>query len=132
MPPDPVQNGYMPQCKFEESNWDVGFALQSSERSMFVIPKREGQPPSTKDQLAEILGTYRGAAADDRIDIERIELQPVTAPTGALGGDYRRAVREIRLLSRRPVAARNCFPQWNRWFARLSAGGRWIRTVSTA
>src|SRR5262252_8745861 len=33
-------------------------------------------------------------AADDRIDIERIELQPAAAPAGALGGDHRRAAAE--------------------------------------
>src|SRR5215471_3107124 len=33
-------------------------------------------------------------AAHDRIDIERIELQPVAAPAGALSGDHRRAAAE--------------------------------------
>src|SRR5215471_10361263 len=33
-------------------------------------------------------------AADDRIDIKRIELQPVAAPADALGRDHRRAASE--------------------------------------
>ena len=33
-------------------------------------------------------------AADNRIDIGRVELQPVAAPAGALGGDHRRAAAE--------------------------------------
>src|SRR5215469_10328386 len=32
--------------------------------------------------------------ANDRVDIERIELQPAAAPAGALGGDHRRAAAE--------------------------------------
>src|SRR5580704_12953449 len=33
-------------------------------------------------------------AVDDRIDIAGVELQPVAAPAGALGGDQRRATAE--------------------------------------
>ena len=33
-------------------------------------------------------------AADDRVDIKRIELQPVATPAGALGGDQRGAAAE--------------------------------------
>ena len=33
-------------------------------------------------------------AADDRIDITGVELQPTAAPAGALGGDHRRAAAE--------------------------------------
>src|SRR5438105_7326573 len=33
-------------------------------------------------------------AADDRIDIGGVELQPVAAPAGALGGDHRRATAD--------------------------------------
>ena len=32
--------------------------------------------------------------ADNRVDLSRIELQPVAAPAGALGGDQRRAAAE--------------------------------------
>ena len=44
--------------------------------------------------MTGLVAGQRLPAADDRVDIEAIEFQPIVAPAGALGGDYRRAAAE--------------------------------------
>jgi len=60
------KTGCLPKCKFDQSNWDVGFGLQSRDRSMFIIPKRGVHTLSTNDQLLDMLKTYRGALVQHR------------------------------------------------------------------
>jgi len=57
---------YLPECTFGQSKWDVGFPLQSSDRSMLIIPKRQGDPLATDDQLLEVFQAYRGALVQYR------------------------------------------------------------------
>lgn len=48
----------LPECKFRLPEWDVGFAVQGEDRSMFIIPK-QAVPASPTDWVEQARSIYR-------------------------------------------------------------------------